>query len=67
MESVPRQSLGGAGGAVSGRTLEAISRFCLDKPELPEEPTPEEIAPILRRTIRETVRQMSRLELLLHT
>lgn len=33
--------------------------FCLDKPSLPEEPTPEQIAPILRRTIRETLRHMS--------
>jgi hypothetical protein len=33
--------------------------FALDKPELPDEPTPEEIAPILRRTIRETLRHMT--------
>jgi len=32
---------------------------CLDKPELPDEPTAAEIGPILRRTIRETVRYMS--------
>ena len=33
--------------------------FGLDKPELSDEPTSEEIAPILRRTIRETLRHMS--------
>jgi hypothetical protein len=33
--------------------------FFLDKPELPDEPTAKEIAPILRRTIRETMRHMS--------
>jgi hypothetical protein len=33
--------------------------FALDRPELPEEPDSEEIAPILRQTIRETIPQMS--------
>jgi hypothetical protein len=33
--------------------------YCLDKPDWPEEPTPEQIAPILRRSIRATLRQRS--------
>jgi hypothetical protein len=33
--------------------------FALDRPELPEKPTAEQIAPILRRTIRETILRMS--------
>jgi hypothetical protein len=33
--------------------------FCLDRPRLQDEPTAEEIAPILRRTIRDTVKDMS--------
>jgi hypothetical protein len=33
--------------------------YCLDKPSWPEEPTPQQIAPILRRSIRATLRQRS--------
>ena len=33
--------------------------YGLERPELPEEPKPEEIAPILRRTIRETIPRMA--------
>jgi hypothetical protein len=33
--------------------------YCLDEPSWEEEPTPEQIAPILRRSIRATLRQRS--------
>ena len=50
--------MGGAN-AVNRQNIGGYFEFGLDKPELSDEPTPEEIAPTLRRSIRATLREES--------
>jgi hypothetical protein len=50
------QKFGWRGG--QWETVGGYFYFCLNKPSWSEEPTPEQVAPILRQTVRETVRRM---------